>query len=80
MIRINCCFILLLSSCALCPSMDDNCWLIRHIDGEQSVSQVAFNVDSYGNDCSKVGLTAMPSPQTGDIRCAWDAAHPWKLP
>lgn len=27
-------FIVSLSGCALCPSMDDNCWLIRHMNGE----------------------------------------------
>jgi len=26
----------LLSGCALCPSMDDNCWLIKKMNGEST--------------------------------------------
>ena len=51
---------------------------------EQTVIQdktlATSGFDSYENDCSKVGLTALPSPSTKDIRCQYDVQHPWRQP
>lgn len=29
-----CAFLMLLTGCVLCPSMDENCWLMREMNGE----------------------------------------------
>lgn len=68
--------ILLMASCTsrdLCGQCDEQ-------SITQSITANTDSYDSYGNDCSKLGLTSLPSPLTHDYRCQFDAAHPWKQP